>query len=135
MSRRWMAVLFATFSAATLVSAEERGSDEDREDSEVQIGPRIAPVPLDLENKDLHWVGLGSYMVNSQASCAGCHSAADTLRRRQSLFEAEQAVQHGSYLAGGVPFGPTIASRNITPDSTGKPAGLSGNQFRSDLRR
>lgn len=52
------------------MSAEERGSDEDREDSEVQIGPRIAPVPLDLENKDLHYVGLGSYIVNSQASCA-----------------------------------------------------------------
>jgi hypothetical protein len=39
-----------------------------------------------------------------------------------------------NYLAGGVPFGPVIVSRNITPDATGLPAGLTYQQFKHVMR-
>jgi hypothetical protein len=37
------------------------------------------------------------------------------------------------YLAGGTEFGPFV-SRNLTPDASGKPAGLTLVQFRNVLR-
>ena len=38
-----------------------------------------------------------------------------------------------NYLAGGTPFGPFV-SRNITPDATGRPAGLTRDEFIQLLR-
>jgi len=35
----------------------------------------IAPVPLDLTDKNLLLVGLGSYIVNAQGTCNDCHTA------------------------------------------------------------
>ena len=42
-------------------------------------------------------------------------------------------VNAANYLAGGVHFGP-FTSRNITPDLSGKPAGLTGDEFVQALR-
>ena len=40
-----------------------------------------------------------------------------------------------NYLAGGVPFGPGLASANLTPDeTTGRPADLSLEEFVSAIR-
>ena len=79
------AIAFAgLFFAATLISnLPVRGGDSDRErndreredehELEVQQGLSIAPVPLNLDNKDVELVGLGSYIVNAQGSCNDCH--------------------------------------------------------------
>src|ERR1700736_6199537 len=42
--------------------------------SKVQRGFDVAPVPLNLDGKDLGLVGLGSYIVNVRSGCNGCHS-------------------------------------------------------------
>src|SRR5215472_16842613 len=49
--------------------------DDERGESKIQRGFEIAPVPLNLAGKDRALVGLGSYIVNAQADCNGCHSA------------------------------------------------------------
>jgi hypothetical protein len=41
----------------------------------IERGFDIAAVPLNLEGKNRRLVGLGSYIVNAQADCNGCHSA------------------------------------------------------------
>lgn len=38
-------------------------------------GFEIAPVELNLKGKNRALVGLGSYIVNAQGECDGCHSA------------------------------------------------------------
>ena len=45
------------------------------EDSLIRIGFAIAPVPLNLEGRNRDLVGLGSFIVNAQADCNGCHTA------------------------------------------------------------
>jgi hypothetical protein len=45
------------------------------EESLIRIGFAIAPVPLNLEGKNRDLVGLGSFIVNAQADCNGCHTA------------------------------------------------------------
>jgi hypothetical protein len=44
------------------------------EASKIQRGFAIAPVPLKLDGKNRALVGLGSYIVNAQGDCNGCHS-------------------------------------------------------------
>src|SRR5690348_18274396 len=53
------------------VRADEGNNDE----SKVQQGFAVAPVPLNLQGKDRALVGLGSYIVNVTGDCNGCHSA------------------------------------------------------------
>jgi hypothetical protein len=48
---------------------------DDSEASRIQQGFAIAPVQLNLAGKNRALVGLGSYIVNAQADCNGCHSA------------------------------------------------------------
>src|SRR5215468_4918259 len=51
------------------------GEDEDENnESRIQRGLEIAPVPLNLAGKNRALVGLGSYIVNAVADCNGCHS-------------------------------------------------------------
>ena len=92
----------------------DKGSEETG--SEVQIGFAIAPVSVDLFKKNRSLVGLGSYYVNSVSECVGCHNRPT-----------------GEYLGGGRPFGP-VQSRNLTPDSTGRPAGLTLSELTEVMR-
>ena len=84
------------FFAATLISnLPVRGGDSDRErkdreredehELEVQQGLSIAPVPLNLDNKDVELVGLGSYIVNAQGSCNDLHTCLDIIRSLHRL--------------------------------------------------
>jgi hypothetical protein len=138
------AAAFTTLIAAGLIVASQRGrADSDKsdnsEESKIKIGFAIAPVPLNLKEKNRSLVGLGSYIVNAQADCNGCHSAGP-----QSEFvfggipyfdQHPTKVNPASYLGGGDDFGPLdpdgksarIISRNLTPDKTGRPEG--GNTF------
>ena len=67
--------------AGTLISSTRLQADDDRDgdESKVEIGLEIAPVRLNLNGKDRHKVGLGSYIVNGQADCNGCHTADPTM--------------------------------------------------------
>jgi hypothetical protein len=50
-------------------------SQRDEDELRIIKGFAIAPVPLNLTGKNLNLVGLGSYIVNAQGDCNGCHSA------------------------------------------------------------
>jgi len=116
------------------VSAWDRDGDEEK--SKIAIGFEIAPAVLNLENKNHDLVGLGSFIVNAQADCNGCHSAVTASGPTQYVFggnpyfgQSPKKVNPATYLGGGHDFGPLvpgtphIISRNLTPDKTGLPEG------------
>lgn len=84
--------------------------------SELRIGFEIAPVPLNLQGKDCALVGLGSFIVNAQADCNGCHTAGgppnfDFANNGNPYFlnpplgtKPDPTV----YLAGGTDFGKAV---------------------------
>ena len=142
------AAIVGLFLAVTLISSSTvKGNDNDwnREDEgelEVQIGFAISPIPLsslDLKGKDPELVGLGSYIVNSQGGCNDCHTCPSYAPGHNPFAQlfggvmGDGQINSKNYLGGGVPFGP-IKSRNITPDATGKPEGLTLEQFEIALR-
>ena len=122
------------------VQADDRADDSD---SKIRIGFHIAPVPLNLKGKNRSLVGLGSYIVNAQADCNGCHSAGtqtEFLPTGNPYFGLPAKVNPATYLGGGRDFGPFpgpgpfphIISRNLTPDKTGLPEG--GHTFQEFLQ-
>ncbi len=99
------------------------------ESSKIQIGFAIAPVPLDMRGKNPSLVGLGSYIVNGQADCAGCHSNPTYADGGDPHLGQPEKINVASYLSGGGDlFGPFVP-RNLTPNSAGRPAGLTLEQF------
>jgi len=122
--------------------ASQDGRNE--EESEIRRGFAIAPVPLNLEGKNRALVGLGSYIVNGQGDCNGCHSAGPPTEFivpkgnpyfLSPPFSGKEQINPATYLGGGNDFGgyPApdsplhIITRNLTPDKTGRPEG--GNTF------
>jgi hypothetical protein len=112
-----------------------RGGDQDRgnqgggdDESRVKRGFEIAPVPLNLRGKNRALVGLGSYLVNAVGGCNDCHTNPPYALGGDPHLGQPKVVNGANYLAGGMAFGPFI-SRNITPDGTGKPAGLTREEF------
>src|SRR5260370_24031563 len=129
-----IAVFTAIVLAATLSSSRPvRATDDDNNhrESEVRIGFEIAPVPLNLEGKNRELVGLGSYIVNGQGDCNGCHSAGpqtEFATGGNPYFGQPEKINTPTYLGGGRNFGkvsippsPDIISRNSTPYRTGRP--------------
>jgi len=134
-------ILMGTVLAAPRVQAdddEHSSSDESR----IEVGLQIAPVPLDYAKHERKLVGLGSYIVNAVIGCNGCHSAGPATEyaaghnpyQRLGPFTPPKIVNPVTYLGGGRDFGqigpitsstvpPHIVSRNLTPDQTGVPAG------------
>ena len=55
--------LLVSFKTARVSAASE--SEPGQDESKVEIGLEIAPVPLNFEGKDRGLVGLGSYIVNA----------------------------------------------------------------------
>jgi hypothetical protein len=116
-------------------------ADSDETDSRIQIGMNIAPVKLNVTGLNPALVGLGSYIVNAQADCNGCHNSPDLgpeflpvgdpyLNRHPTV------INPATYLGGGTTFatfpnGAVIQSRNLTPDKTGRPEG--GHTFQEFL--
>ena len=89
-------------------------------------------------------VGLGSFIVNAQADCNGCHSQGPPtefiptgnpylLKPPFGPFSGKTKINPATYLGGGNDFGALIpgsahiVSRNLTPDKNGRPEG--GNTF------
>ena len=128
-----VALVAITLAVVSMKAPRVQASDDDTE-SRVQIGLRIAPVPLNLQGKDRALVGLGSYLVNAVADCNGCHSAGpptEFAHGGNPYLNQPTKINPATYLGGGRDFGPYpgpgpfphIVSRNLTPDKTGMPEG------------
>jgi hypothetical protein len=100
---------------------------------QVKRGFEIVPsgVYLNLAGKNRGLVGLGSYLVNT-SGCVDCHThpsyVSDPFSGQPELINFQQ------YMTGGRQFGPGITAPNLTPDGSGKPAGLTLDQFIITLR-
>jgi hypothetical protein len=146
-----IAVAGLFFAVSLISNLPVRGGDRNRNDREredereleVQQGLRIAPVPLNLDNKDIELVGLGSYIVNAQGSCNDCHTCPSYTPGHNPFpapfgVSGDGQINSANYLAGGVAFGPPppvgVISANLTPDSKGEPAGLTLEEFEIALR-
>jgi hypothetical protein len=123
------------------VHADDRESDSRREDPRVEMGFDVVPagLKLNLKGKNHDLVGIGSYIVNAQGDCNGCHNSPDLggewADGHNPAFGQPKMVNTKGYLGGGTGFGPfpgegiggngplTIYSRNLTPDANGKPEG------------
>jgi len=106
------------------------------EESKIKLGFEIAPLPLDLEGKNRALVGLGSYIVNAQADCNGCHTVnlSGYLPGGNPFLGQSEMIDPDKYLVGGSAFGPFI-SRNLRPRAdTGLPADLTFEQFLTVMR-
>ena len=98
------------------VQAQDNGNDN--EASLIRIGFAIAPVPLNLEGKNRDLVGLGSFIVNAQADCNGCHTAGGppnfNYANNANPYFLNQPLgtktDPTTYLAGGTPFGQAVPS-------------------------
>ncbi|HSB12356.1 MAG TPA: cytochrome C [Blastocatellia bacterium] len=132
-----LAVLITAIVLVTALSTSTTGQNSDSrakaEKKRVQQGLEIAPVMLDFKNKDRDLVGLGSYIVNAQAACGDCHTCPTYAPGHNPFQGGDGAINTTNYLAGGVPFGPVI-SANITPDASGKPAGLDFDEYLNLIR-
>ena len=111
--------LAGALNTSTTVQAEDNGNND--EEQLVHIGYEIAPVPLNLEGKNLeqrHLVGLGSFIVNAQADCNGCHTAGGppnfNYANNGNPYFLNQPLRTKTdpttYLAGGSPFGQAVPS-------------------------
>lgn len=146
------AAVVGLFATVTIISNSSlKGDDNDRKrrereddrDREVQIGFSIAPVKLNLDDKDPELVGLGSYIVNAQGGCNDCHTCPSYAPGHnpfpRPVFGAggDGQINAATYLAGGVDFGPpgnVVTSANLTPDVNGRPEGLTLEQFEIAIR-
>jgi len=118
-----------------------RAHDDDRDDSRVRQGLRIAPVPLNLRGKNRELVGTGSYLVNAVGICADCHSCPTYTPGHNPYGPPSSPTPPGdgqinpkNYLAGGVLFAPPgVTSANLTPDPR-KPEGHTFAEFKELIR-
>ena len=125
--------------AAMSITSPGVQADSSNTDSRIQIGLNIAPVTLNMKGLNPAMVGVGSYIVNAQADCNGCHNSPDLggewALGHNPYFGQPKMVNPAGYLGGGSTFGPfpgkgiggvpglTIYSRNLTPDASGLPEG------------
>jgi len=124
--------------------------------SVIQQGFDASPIPkdkLNLTGKDVARVGRGAYLVNGAGDCSGCHSFPRFLAKGDTAgsdpavgdpysgVPSDQSVSgqllanfnNKHYLAGGRCFG-GFMSRNITPDKSGRPLGLTEKEFITVMR-
>jgi hypothetical protein len=127
-------ICLAVFASLAILSASGARAQE-----LVQIlrGYEIAPVHLDIAGKNWWLVGLGSYLVNT-TGCNDCHTHPNWASNGNPYLGQLEQINTAEYLAGGRSFGMDmsdpnhpvpIVSANLTPDGTGKPAGLTLAQF------
>jgi hypothetical protein len=127
--RNLAAAIILILLTVTLVGVSEaQRPDPSSEEARIQQGFRIAPVPLKFRKNVRDLVGLGSYIVNAQGGCNDCHTN-PPYAPGGNPFEGEpEQINTEHYLAGGTSFGPVV-SANITPDSNGRPHGLTFGEF------
>jgi len=107
----------------------------DSDDARIAQGLKIAPVPLKMTGLNKNQVGLGSYLVSAIGGCSGCHSNPEFAPGGNPFAgDPTTKIVPSAYLAGGVFFGGTLCSANITPDKNGLPDGLTFTHFVYALR-
>jgi hypothetical protein len=102
-----------TFVGVQVVTPRAHAQDnaDDNEQSQIAIGWRIAPSFINAQGKDHALVGLGSFIVNGQADCNGCHGsdpANEYLFANNPYFlnfTAPRQYNQATYLNGGQDFG------------------------------
>ena len=98
------------------VQAQDNGTSDEAQ--LIRIGYAIAPVPLNLAGKNQDLVGLGSFIVNAQGDCNGCHTAGGPPNFNYANYGNPYFLNQPmgtktdptTYLAGGSPFGPALPS-------------------------
>ena len=135
-ARRLIRRTIAFAAAAMLcVSASGEGKDDNEHDqSQIKRGFEIVPqgVHLSMAGKNRALVGLGSYIVNT-TGCNDCHTHPEYLPNSSPFLGRPEMINFQQYLTGGRQFGP-FTSANLTPDASGKPAGLTLRDFITTLR-
>jgi hypothetical protein len=127
------ALIVAIVSSPITVSSQSKlAAIGNNDESLIQRGFEIAPVPLNLQGKNRALVGLGSYIVNT-GGCNDCHTNPSYAPGGDPFAGEPEQINVPCYLSGGMDFGP-FRSRNLTPDSQGRPAGLTYAEFLHVLR-
>jgi mono/diheme cytochrome c family protein len=135
----------ATLAGTMMITSPGVNADSSQTDSRIQIGYNIAPVQLNVKGLNPALVGIGSYIVNAQGDCNGCHTSPDygpEYSKDPTLVgnPPPGVVNNAAYLGGGsffatFPGGANIFSRNLTPDVTGLPeGGHTLDEFKTILR-
>jgi hypothetical protein len=108
--------LLGRLTTSATVHAQDIGTLDERQ--LIRIGYAIAPVQLNLEGKNQEMVGLGSFIVNAQGDCNGCHTAGGPPNFNYANYGNPYFLNQPlgaktdptTYLAGGSPFGPAVPS-------------------------
>lgn len=101
-----------TFVGVQVVPRAHAEDDADSEQLQIAIGWRIAPSFINAQGKDHALVGLGSFIVNAQADCNGCHTSDPAneyvFGNNPYLlnFTAPRKYNQATSLVGGQNFGP-----------------------------
>ncbi len=133
-------LLVVTVLAASLAFFASPGTTQGPPDehSKIQQGFAIVQqsgIPLNLKGKNPALVGLGSYIVNAQADCNGCHGNPQWAPGGNPFLGEPAIIAANGYLVGGSPmFGPVFVPRNLTPNAAGLPAGMTREQFIQTIR-
>ena len=107
-------ILAGMMGSSKRVGARDDETGDRSEESRIQRGFDIAPVPLNLEGENRALVGLGSYIVNAVGDCNGCHSAGPATEFAKGgnpyflspPFSGKVEINTATYLGGGRDFGP-----------------------------
>src|SRR5215831_21149466 len=108
----------------TLYTSGLKADDNQDEEDKVERGLAIAPVPLNLIGKDRQLVGLGSYIVNGQIDCNGCHSMGPQTEFAPSgnpyllppIFNGKKQINQATYLGGSRDFGQLVHTPGMLDD-------------------
>jgi hypothetical protein len=135
--RRLATPALVCMALALLPAASVLADDGADNESRIQRGFDVSPIPpsqLNLSKKNRALVGLGSYIVNT-GGCNDCHTHPAYAADGNPFAGQPEQINVAHYMAGGRTFPPSpFVSANITPDASGKPAGLTFEQFVVTLR-
>lgn len=124
--------LTAVFTVGLMPAGSPHPGDEG--ESRSRIGLAISPVAVNLHGRNPGLVGLGSYLVNAVGGCNDCHTHPNFAPGGDPYLGQPKMINAAQYLAGGRAFGPFV-SRNLTPEApSGRPAGLTFEQFQEVMR-
>jgi hypothetical protein len=110
-------VALGTIVLAGMINTPHRVQAQENRDNDeaslIRIGFAIAPVPLNLEGKNRDLVGLGSFIVNAQGDCNGCHTGGlapnfNYANNHNPYFGQPTETDPNTYLSGGQDFGPAV---------------------------
>ena len=129
--------LVAMIAATALLSSDVWAQGASDENSKIRIGFAImqaSGIAFNTQGKNPALVGLGSYIVNAQADCNGCHGNPTYAPGGDPHLGQPEQFSKTGYLVGGAPlFGPFLP-RNLTPDKDGKPAEKTLQEFITTIR-